>query len=83
MKKKITELKTGMNIRTKEPFVGKKILYNKYIINKVNPKTVDVTYIWHVDFGTERVERSPRTNKADLISQINYENEIVDIYQPE
>ena len=45
------------------------------------PKTVDVTTITHIDYGTERVDRSYRSNKDMLVGMINYEG-IVDMYIP-
>ena len=83
VKKEISvgDLKRGVNINTKDELSSGRALYSKYCINKVMPKTVDVTTITHIDYGTERVDRSYRANKDMLVGMINYEG-IVDMYIP-
>jgi hypothetical protein len=83
VKKEISvgDLKRGVNINTKDELSSGRALYSKYCINKVMPKTVDVTTITHIDYGTERVDRSYRSNKDMLVGMINYEG-VVDMYIP-
>ena len=75
------DLMRGVNINTKQELASGRVLYSKYCINKVMPKTVDVTTITHIDYGTERADRSYRSNKDMLVRTINYEG-IVDMYLP-
>jgi len=75
------DLMRGVNINTKQELVSGGVLYSKYCINKVMPKTVDVTTITHIDYGTERADRSYRSNKDILVRMINYEG-VVNVYLP-
>tara|TARA_Y100001970_G_C14148665_1_gene811359 strand:+ start:1249 stop:1557 length:309 start_codon:yes stop_codon:yes gene_type:complete len=68
------DLDVGVNIKTKQELNGGRFLYSKYLINKVMPKTLDVTEITHVDHGDERSFRGYRENKDMTISLINYES---------
>lgn len=80
------DLDVGVNIKTKQELSGGRFLYSKYLINKVMPKTLDVTEITHVDYGTERSFRGYRENKDMTISLINYEsrhgNEMIEMFIP-
>ena len=75
------DLDCGVNINTKYEMSGGRVLYCKYIIHKVMPKTVDVTTITHINYGTEGAHRSYRSNKDMLVHMINCDG-IVDMYIP-
>jgi len=77
---RITELKTGMNIYTQSGD-DDWMMYTKYPINKVMPKLVEYTEIYHINYGHE-VTETGRMDKSILINLLNMDT-ITDIYTPE
>ena len=77
----IDDLMRGTNINTKQELTDGRILYSKYLIHKVMPKTIDETTITHIDYGTEKAYRSYRSDKDMLVRLINSET-IVNVYLP-